>query len=232
MSAVIAVLSRPPVAGATKTRLASAVGAEGAAHLAHAFLSDTLERCAAVRHRGGAVELELWSATEAATSEEHHPLVAEAARTFSAALRWQEPGDLGARMRGALDRATTRGARAIIVGSDAPTLPPRQVVAAIHALDHFDLVLGPAADGGFWLIGARSPLPAPIFDGVGWSRHTTRAATIAGARALGLRVASVAPWYDVDTLEDLRLLRAHLAIDPSAAPATNRVLASLNAGAP
>jgi len=225
VTARLAVFARPPVAGAAKTRLAPAVGHDGAARLASAFLADTMASAAHARDTLGLV-LELWSADAAP-----HPELVNVARAHGAVLRAQPAGDLGARMRAAID-AGEAGHGTLIVGTDAPTAPRHAWARARRALETHDVVLGPTADGGYWLLGARAPLPASFFDGVPWSAPTTRAATVAAAARLGLRVAHLAPWYDVDGPDDLRLLRAHLALTPQDAPETTRALAGLNAGAP
>ena len=106
--------------------------------------------------------------------------------------------ELGARMSAAMEWGLTRSDRVLVLGSDAPTLPPRLLLAALRALERADVVLGPTADGGYCLVGVRG----------------------ARAREQGRTAALLPPWYDVDTPEDLRLLRLHLALDPGAATAT------------
>ena len=118
-----------------------------------------------------------------------------------------------------LDRAPA----ALLVGSDLPTLPTVPLLAAASVLreDRSDVVLGPSADGGFYMIGARGDAPR-LGPGVRWS--TAHALADTRARLAPRRVAMVRPWYDMDTPEDLRLLRAHLALAPEAAPRTTAVL--------
>ena len=114
----------------------------------------------------------------------------------------QGPGDLGRRM-GGLMRALPPGP-ACIVGSDVPGLGRAQVADAFAALGRADAVLGPAPDGGYWLVGLRrtAPPPAGLFEGVRWSSPHALADT---ERTLaGLRVARVATLADVDTAADLR----------------------------
>jgi hypothetical protein len=224
----LAVFGRAPVSGVAKTRLARATGAggvalgpEGAARLYAAFLGDTLATAARVGAMGR-LDVALWvagaidDATLAAV-----PGVAGLSRVAQPEL------DLGARMRAALDAGVASHGRALVVGSDAPTLPSDILVSACDALAHADLVLVPAADGGYVLVGARAPLPAEVFAGVRFSTRHALADTLAGTRRAGLSVACVAPWYDVDTPEDLRLLRLHLALAPDAAPHTARALRDL-----
>jgi len=133
----------------------------------------------------------------------------------------QTPGDLGARMAHAIGQGA-----ALVVGTDVPTLPHAILSHAIDALAGHDVVLTPAADGGYVLIGSRSD-PAYLRAAIRWSSRHALADTLRAARAQGLRVALTAPHHDVDTIEDLRVLRAHLGLDPGAAPRTAAVIADL-----
>lgn len=138
---------------------------------------------------------------------------------FGLVTHHQRGDDLGARMQHALATLLESHESAILIGSDAPTLPERCIRAAIDALHDHSLVLGPSADGGYYLIGARR---VPSFESVRWSTSTTLADTCAanpGAHC-------VEPWYDVDRPADLTLLSTHLRLDPEAAPVTARLLDS------
>ncbi|MBM3584084.1 MAG: glycosyltransferase [Alphaproteobacteria bacterium] len=109
----------------------------------------------------------------------------------------QPSGDLGARMAAALD-ALPPGA-AVLVGSDLPDLRPRHVAAAFVALHRADMVLGPASDGGYWLIGRRHAVrPLPRLEGVRWSTRHALADTRAALARRG--TVGLAPTLaDVDT---------------------------------
>lgn len=119
-------------------------------------------------------------------------------------FRLQRGADLGERMRSCLDDLLERGfGSAMIVGSDAPTLPLNQIREALDALKGADIVLGPSEDGGFTLIAARRTHPE-MFAGVAWSRPDTRAATARAIRESGLMIAETSTWaYDVDCPSDL-----------------------------
>ena len=109
----------------------------------------------------------------------------------------------------------------MLIGSDLPTLPSSHLSAAFEALEAgADLVLGPADDGGYYLIGMSRPTPA-VFEGIAWGSARVLQATRAAAAAPGLRVHEIAPWYDVDTAEDL----ARVASGREPAPHTRRWLA-------
>jgi uncharacterized protein len=199
----IAIFARAPSPGRTKTRLIPALGEEGAARLSRAMLEDTLRRIASV----ATFAPEIWaaSATDAASLGD-----------FGLEVHVQPEGDLGARISAALAHGIARRGRAFVIGSDAPTLGVRALERAIAIAAA--CAIGPSADGGFWILGARER--APRLEGVRWSsRHTFDDALRA------LPDAGIAPpWYDVDTPADLRLLRAHLALRPGCAPATARAL--------
>lgn len=131
-------------------------------------------------------------------------------------FRLQRGSDLGERMRLCLEELLADGyGKALIVGSDAPTLPSAQLDEALAALDSVDVVLGPSDDGGFTLIGA-SRVVAAMFRGVTWSLPGTRKACLDSVEAAGLRAAETqAHGYDVDTLADLRRLALDAAASPS-----------------
>jgi glycosyltransferase A (GT-A) superfamily protein (DUF2064 family) len=97
-----------------------------------------------------------------------------------------------------------------LISSDNPTLPSGYVVQAFAALPDADAVLGPAEDGGYYLIALRQPHPG-LFQDITWSTAVVFEQTLARAAALGLRVAITPPWYDVDDLAAFHRLRAELA---------------------
>lgn len=214
------VFGKLPEAGRTKTRLAPLVGPTGAAALYRAFLDDTVEL--ACRVPGANVEL--WV-----------PRRRGAARTLGrrftgVELRWQSEGGLGQRLREAF-RCAFAGPprRAMVLGSDHPTLPAGYLRQGFEALEEVDLVLGPSRDGGYYALGLRReawPAAARLFEDIPWSTPRVLARTRERAREMGLVVMEMPSWYDVDRPEDLdRLLhdvrgdshtaRALAARDPS-----------------
>ena len=110
----------------------------------------------------------------------------------------QGNGDLGQRMHRAFQEAD--GA-AIIIGSDCPYLETSDLQAASDTLQTHDAVMGPAADGGFWLIGLAAPCPV-IFEGVHWSTHTALKETLANAELMNLSFQLLRELIDVDTVEE------------------------------
>ena len=123
-------------------------------------------------------------------------------------FRLQSGADLGEKMCHCLEGLLAEGfKKVLVVGSDSPTLPVEHVTAAIGALEITDVVLGPCEDGGFYLVGARQADPR-MFDAVTWSDGETRVQTVQAVEAVGLSVAEVGEWYDVDEPGDLDRLEA------------------------
>ena len=122
-------------------------------------------------------------------------------------MRPQPEGDLGARMLAAIGERPT-----LVIGTDCPALTPAHLQEAAVALTRADVVLIPAADGGYVLIGARKPQPA-LFDNMAWGTDTVLAETRARVAALGLACIELDPLWDVDTESDLtRMEREHPAL--------------------
>ena len=131
-------------------------------------------------------------------------------------FRLQRGPDLGARMLNCLRDLLAEGyGKALIIGSDAPTMPSAQLEEAIALLDDHQVTLGPSGDGGFTLIGATETRRS-MFDRVVWSREDTLAACQAAIASAGLAVGLTASSaFDVDTPADLRRLAADPGLPPS-----------------
>lgn len=216
MAVELTLFARAPVPGRTKTRLAKTLGEVRAARLYEAFLGDIVSRLAPL----GALEL-------ACAGDLEHPALRRLAERHALPLRAQVPGDLGARMAHSLREMRARGGAGVIVGTDVPTLPAELVARARVALEGAaDVVLGPTADGGYYLVGVRETRidPSDLFRDVRFSTRFAFADTLAAACRAGCHVAVLPPWYDVDEVDDLLLLEAHLALDRGAAPVTAATL--------
>lgn len=117
-------------------------------------------------------------------------------------LHAQSDGDLGQRMCAAISDAVQHGARrVVVVGTDCPGVDAELLESAFDALGTVDVVLGPATDGGYYLIGVTQPQPA-LFDGIPWSSSETFNATLVAASAAGLSVSLLDPRSDIDTAAD------------------------------
>jgi rSAM/selenodomain-associated transferase 1 len=207
----VVVMARYPEPGRVKTRLAAVVGAARASALHEAFVRDLAARLAAAPY---AV---CWSYDP--------PSAPFAALVPGARCRPQGGGDLGARMDAAIAGELGDGASAVIVlGADTPHLPLERLDEAAAALAAgADVVLGPAEDGGYYLIGVRGRRPE-LFAGVPWGGRTVLATTRARAAALGLRTSLLAPLFDVDEASELARLAALIAGGAVRLPRTGALL--------
>lgn len=197
---VLGLFAKLPRPGAVKTRLAAAVSSEWAARVAEAFLRDSLARLAALP----VYRMVVFAPAEA--EAEFADLV-----RGKYELAPQTSGDLGQRMETFIAGQLAAGAYAVVlVGADSPTLPVEYVRQAFTALSRADVVLGPAQDGGYYLVGCGRQIP-PIFHGIAWSSSGVLAQTIDRLQDSTWRLAVLPPWYDVDTVQDWSLLRGHVA---------------------
>jgi rSAM/selenodomain-associated transferase 1 len=189
--------------------------AEQAAALYRCFLRDTLDL---VRRVPEADHLIAFSPAEA------RAYFKRLAPDFELVL--QEGAGLGERLDNALTGCLRAGyARAVIMNSDGPTLPAAHLAQAFAALrDGAEVVLGPSADGGYYLIGVRQPTPRLLRE-VRMSTPTVLTDTLALAAEEGLRVELLSAWYDVDEAADLARLARELADSPpDVAPRTRAFL--------
>lgn len=190
--------ARCPVAGRVKTRLAARIGNEPAAALYEAFVCDLVLR---FREAPFAVRWEVAPPDDG---------FAERFGLPSSACFEQSGADLGARMLTAFREALAAGAcRCVVIGSDMPHLRLEVVEEAFERLATTDLALGPAEDGGYYLIGLREA--HDVFRGVAWSSPAVLDETLRRADQLGLSVALLERGFDVDEPSDLERLRLLLA---------------------
>lgn len=216
----VAVMAKAPRPGLAKTRLIPAVGLEGAALLARAFLIDStgLARRAA-RAAGG-------EAFVIATPDD---ACADLAALTGLGALPQGEGDLGARIVAAFAALLARGhAPVLLLGADAPALPLRHIseALALAAAQPDAAVFGPTTDGGYWTVGLCRPAPA-LFEGIAWGTAAVLAQTRDAATRAGIRLCLAQPWEDVDEPADIAALIHSLGADPDAAPATRAALAQL-----
>jgi rSAM/selenodomain-associated transferase 1 len=204
--AAVVLFARAPVLAGVKTRLARGVGDARALELyrwlgarvaARVFAGATYRRIVAFTPADAGAEIRAWL---------------PGADVYTA----QADGDLGARMAAAIAAQRARGAsRVVVVGTDCPAVDAARVAAALARLDEVPCVLGPALDGGYYLIGEAAELP--VFSDMPWGTGEVLAATRARLRAAGLAWAELAPERDIDTADDLVALA-----DVADAPAWTR----------
>lgn len=195
---MLIVFARAPRPGRVKSRLVSALGAAGAARLHATLLARTVATARAARC--GTVELHC-------APHSGHPLFRSLARRHGIRLRAQAGGDLGARMRLAMEQALRQTEAVVLIGSDCPALRSADLRAAFAALRAgADVVLAPAEDGGYPLIGLRR-VSAGLFDRMPWGGPAVLGETRARAAGLGWSVTLLRPLWDVDRPRDVARLR-------------------------
>ena len=194
----LVVLARAPEAGRVKTRLAREIG-DAAAVQAYRELGTAVLGAA-----GRLGDCDLRVAYTPAHQEGRMRAWLGPAPDYEPQLE----GDLGARMLGAIAGRFAAGAgKVLLIGTDCPDLDPALLETAFARLDRADAVLGPAADGGYYLVGMKRPI-AELFEGIPWSSPATLSATLARAAAAGVSVALLEQRRDIDTAADWRAWRA------------------------
>jgi rSAM/selenodomain-associated transferase 1 len=201
----VCVFAKPPQPGNVKTRLIPELGREGAAELAAAMFMDT------------------WH-TLSSTPGVRPILATVTGGVFPVAIDtrdvWlQGDGNLSVRLERILRRSLTDAAGAIAIGADSPCLTVTHLQAAIRSLEDHDAVIGRAMDGGFYLLGLHE-CPEGLLSCIPWSTCEAAESTAQRLRHRKMKVHELAPLFDVDLPEDLRVLAGYLLKNPAAAPAT------------
>jgi len=194
----VAVMAKAPIPGLVKTRLIPVIGA----HAAAALQERLTERTVATALAANIGLVTLWCAPDPS-----HPAFRDLITRTAVTLKRQPAGDLGTRMLAAMAVANRP---VLVIGTDCPAFTAEHLRAAANALrERADIVLIPAEDGGYVLIGARSA-HCELFTGIAWGSATVLAETQARISALGLTSVELPPLWDVDTESDLaRLEREH-----------------------
>jgi uncharacterized protein len=216
---LIIVMAKQPQVGKTKTRLLPALSLGEAADLYQALLLDTLSLVAD----------QTWAELAVAITPPGSRPYFESITPPGTLLLPVDGGDIGECLVQALEMALGMGYRkALALNSDGPSLPAQYLERAALYLEEAELVLGPAEDGGYYLVGM-SRLHAAIFKGIDWSTAQVFSQTLDRAAGLGQRVALTPAWYDVDTPADLYRLQKELESLPAdRLPHTRRLLAALD----
>lgn len=177
----------------SKTRLAQEVGACAALAVASALLEDTL---ATVANTGREVLVAFTPQSARQDFAERAPF---------AQLAQQPEGDLGDRLESALRDALADRSRAVLIGTDTPHVSRSLIDDAFRALQSAEIVVGPASDGGFYLLGlAAGSFPHGLFEGIEWSTPTVCERLVTNAARLGLRLAALPTLTDIDDVASLR----------------------------
>ena len=204
--AAIGIMCKAPEPGRSKTRLATAIGVVAASELSACFLRDVAAAIEAVPEALGRRGYGVYAPAGA----EHimRPLFPESFK-----LMLQAGVDLGEALFGATRDLLAAGHDCVLlINGDSPTLPPRLLVQAVGILREPGdrMVLGPASDGGYYLIGLKHA-HQHVFTDIAWGTATVACSTCDRADDIGLATTLLPEWYDVDDIETLRWLQEELA---------------------
>jgi rSAM/selenodomain-associated transferase 1 len=193
LDCAIAVFARPPRLGQVKTRLAAGVGDRQALHVYRLLIEHTLRQI-----RASDLPFTLFAA---ARSNE----LSELAHHYGGHVALQQGNNLGERMAAALSAMHNLAGSVILIGTDCPVLTAAHLLAAQRELMQSEVVLGPAEDGGYWLIGsARDSLwsDSSVFDGVRFGGSEALAMTVHGLQQAGVSASMLPVLWDLDTKTD------------------------------
>ncbi len=202
----LAVIAKAPVAGQAKTRLAASVGDQAAADIAAATLLDTLDALDATPVANKVVAL-TGDLGKASGSRQIRSRLADLT------VVEQRGDDFAARLANAIADAATGDRPVVLIASDTPQVTASLLADCAQALLQTDVVFGLARDGGWWVLGVTDPAMAQCLNTIPTSRSDTGPATLEALRDKGLSVTLVAELSDVDTVDDVAIVRAECAPD-------------------
>ena len=196
MSTALIIFAKAPIPGEVKTRLCPPLDHDEAASLHGTLVLDAVERAkglpGASLYVAGAPDLA-------------HPFFKVMEGRYGVKLLAQRGPDLGSRMRWAMQDAFEQGAQEVLLtGTDLPTLPRAYLAEALKLVKAHDVVLGPTADGGYYLIGLRKMVPV-LFEGIAWSTASVLAETKKKIEQAGLPLGLLPECRDLDTVDDLKV---------------------------
>ncbi len=196
MDKALLIFAKQPLPGKVKTRLSPSFSSQAAADIYGCMLSDTLIKVSEV----SGVERLLFfepSCGAAGFFQENFPEI----RAFP-----QRGAGLGERLENAFETAFSLGFESVAaIGTDSPDLPLSYLEESFRILEAggVDTVFGPAMDGGYYLVALRSNYPG-LFRNIPWSTNQVLEKSLTAAASLGLQVACLPVWHDMDTVEDLK----------------------------
>lgn len=226
LTSCLIIFTRYPQPGKAKTRLIPALGAEGAAALQRQMTQHTLAQVEALRAIAP-VSVEIWYADGADEQQQAQQLESWLGQQW--VYRPQLGDDLGERLIYATQAAFEAGMQQVVtIGTDCPDLNAAQLQQAFQLLDQHDLVLGPATDGGYYLIGLKRFVPE-LFQNIPWSSEVVLQQTVQIAENLGLSIAYLDALTDIDRPEDLAVWEAvQTQIQSKTSPAISIIIPVLN----
>lgn len=194
----LVVMARVPEVGKVKTRLTAALGESGAFELYKCLLKDLLFRIATLNNK----DIFIFHTPDKIT-EELTSIIPD-----NMHLTPQEGNDLGERMFNAIENLLDDGYKSVVViGSDSPDIPLDSIEEGFLKLEGDEsFVIGPSTDGGYYLIGANCPIYTP-FENINWGTDGVFESTISNLQKAGINYELLGEWHDIDTEEDLELLK-------------------------
>ncbi|MFQ5952210.1 MAG: TIGR04282 family arsenosugar biosynthesis glycosyltransferase [Candidatus Omnitrophota bacterium] len=197
MKRCLVVFAKEPGKSRVKTRLSKQLSKTQRVELYKAFLKDTVDLAESVRCEKKILAYDSGSGSPA--------YLKRIARPFK--FYKQRGRDLGERMDNAFKYTSENKVdRTVIIGSDSPNLPVRQIEEAFRRLYRNDVVVGPSFDGGYYLIGMKEPCPG-LFKGIKWGSDRVLKDTLKKSRRLGRKACVLKKWYDIDRPEDISKLK-------------------------
>ncbi len=192
-------MAKAPVPGQVKTRMAPEIGPRQSAKLARLMLAQTVAN--ACRHWRGEVALCVWP-------RHAHPVFVQLAERYRLTITSQIDADLGSRMMAALKQGIARAGRAAVMGCDVPHCPGEILAGAYAMLARGENPVGPAEDGGFYLIGLSNLSRAEnsLFNGICWDDPAPLQQVRENALSAGLHLSDLPPLRDIDRYADLQWL--------------------------
>lgn len=209
----IIVFAKEPQNGKVKTRLSKRLSSERILGLYKAFLKDTVElinKCKTINK------------VMAYHCDGNPSYLKKIAKGY---IFYKQTGSsLGQRIHNAFVLAKNQGStQTVIVGSDAPDLPPALIETAFRKLARHDVVFGPARDGGYYLVALKKPM-RNIFQGIKWSTSSVLEESLRKAKKSDQKVYLLKPWGDIDEYDDFKLMNASLKTNKNCAKHTRRFL--------
>lgn len=193
IKSALLVFTRAPTPGETKTRLIPLLGAQAAAEFHQNILLSTLAEASASEFE----TVEIWCATE-----NDHPFLKQCESDYLCEMKIQQGSDLGERMHHATEITLEENTFVVLIGSDCPAITTDILNQSCqHLSNGKDAVLGPASDGGYYLIGLREPNPG-IFEDIAWGEAKVAESTRQNFTRLGLEYVELEELLDIDTPED------------------------------
>jgi len=192
------IFAKAPVSGEVNTRLIPHIGVVAATQLQQELIELRMQQFGDTAD----FDVDLSCAPDGS-----HPLFQQCAEEYDVSLTQQRGADLGERMSNAFKDAFDVYTKVLLIGTDAPAVEMHTIKLALEALDDYEVVLQPAEDGGYVLIGMQRYLPV-VFHSVAWGSERVLKQTRANIVAAGLRWHELTTGWDIDTAEDLERFRS------------------------